>query len=81
MRWDPLANGMVFIGLNSGMTVNSGGMFLSGGANSGRHDGIPIKAGDPYFIPKSDLSVSGTFNIYAVPEAAASGNRLYFQAF
>ena len=79
--WDRNATGNVYIGLSGNMTVNSGCMFLSGGPNSGLSDGMQVAPGIPYFIPKQAFPFSGTFNVYAVPDATASGNRLYFQTF
>jgi hypothetical protein len=60
------------------MTINSGGMTLSGGAQlSGALDGIPLGPGDGLWIPayafKSPIGVSGNCNIFAMCDQAASG--------
>ena len=67
------------------MTINSGSMALSGGAASGMLDGMIIPPGGGYFIPKIALgstggTTSGTFNLFALCDQAASGiGRLYFE--
>ena len=78
LAWDRNASGNVYIGLSGGMTVNSGGMFLSGG---GLLDGMQVGPGGVYFIPKIALATSGAVTIYAQCDAACSGvSRLYWEA-
>lgn len=74
------ASGSVYIGYSGGMTQNSGCMFLSGGANSGMLDGMPINPGGGYFVPRTLVPYqSGAYNIYVRHDAACSGQgRLYF---
>jgi hypothetical protein len=72
-------SGMVYVGLSGGVTVNSGGMFLSGG---GALDGIPLAPGGSYFIPKLGFPQSGVVNVYLGSDAACSGQaRLYYEFF
>lgn len=80
---DRSASGSVYIGFSGGLTLNSGQMFLSGGANSGMLDGMQIAPGGGYFVPRSLVpSVSGTYNLFARHDAACSGQaRLYWEAF
>jgi hypothetical protein len=66
------------------MTVNSGGMLLSGGGASGMLDGIPITPAGSYFVPAIAFNTrgvaSGTWNLFAVCDPAASGvGRLYWE--
>lgn len=84
------SGGNAYIGVSGGnpvlsgsfLTINSGGMMLSGGPASGFLDGICIPPGTPYFIPKARFPISGIYNMYALCDAAASGiGRLYFEAF
>src|SRR5688572_465859 len=58
------ASGSVYIGLSGGTTLTSGGMFLSGGANSGGLDGVQMGPGDSYTIPRIGTGASGTFTLY-----------------
>lgn len=74
------ASGEVYVGLSGGVTANSGGSFASGA--SGMLDGFPLGPGDSYFVPAYAFGVSGTYNLFARWEAAASGQaRLYYEAF
>lgn len=82
LRWDPLASGLAYVGYSggpTGVTINSGGFFLSGG---GLSDGVPLAPGDTYFIPMVKLPyahTSGTFNIYFRADVACSGQaRMYW---
>ena len=82
LRWERAASGNVYIALSGNMTVNSGGFSTSGGfAHSGLLDGMQLGPGDVYTIPKLALKTSGTCTIYATPDAAASGNRIFFEVF
>ena len=81
-RWDNAASGNVYIAFSGGMTVNSGGFSTSGGtAHSGLRDGMQLGRGDVYSPPKIAIGPSGSFQVYASPDAAASGNRLFFEIF
>lgn len=86
-RFDPIAGSgaVCFVGLSGGMTVNSGalgqGGSLSGGCLSGMLDAMPLGAGDSYFVPRDAIPISGIFNVFAFPNGAASGQRLYFEVF
>lgn len=74
------ASGNVYVGFNlSGtVTVNSGGFFLSGNT-AGIDDGMQLTPGDAYFVPKTALPISGTWNIFVRHDAACSGQaRLYW---
>lgn len=72
-----------YIALSGGMTVNSGSFGTSGGLMDGR----AIPPGGSYNIPKLGITstvgnTSGTFNIYASCDAAASGaGRLYYDLY
>lgn len=75
----PTASGNAYVSLSGGGTVNSGGMFLSGG---GLLDGMVMTPGAGYFIPKIGCGVSGTLQIYATCDAAGSGqSRLFWECF
>lgn len=77
LRLDRSCSGNVYVGSSSNITVNSGGMFLSGG---GINDGIPLYPGDSYFIPIKFTGMSGSYSIYARHDAACSGQgRLYWE--
>ena len=79
LRLAPDASGNAYIGFSGAMTLNSGGMFLSGG---GLLDGMPLGRGDNYFIPRIAFQTSGTYNVYARHDAACSGQaRLYYEIF
>jgi hypothetical protein len=90
LRW--IGSGNAYIALSGGnppksgnfMTINSGTFPLSGGAASGMLDGMVMLTGDAYFIPQIVLgskggATSGSFNIYGLQDAAASGGRMYFE--
>lgn len=79
LRLSPTASGNAYVGLSGGMTVTSGGMFLSGG---GLLDGMVMAAGDSYWIPRIGTGQSGSYNVYAQVDAAASGQaRLHYEIF
>ena len=69
------------------MTITSGGMAKSGGAASGMLDGMLLLPFTRYYIPPGMLynrggSNSGSFNIFALCDPAASGvGRLYFDQY
>lgn len=72
-------SGSVYVGLSGGMTVTSGGFFLSGG---GLNDGMPLAAGDSLFIPKVAFQTSGVVNVYVNCDAACSGQaRIFWEAY
>ena len=82
LRWDRNASGNIYIALSGPMTVNSGGYSVSGGsAHSGLLDGMQIGPGGTYFVPRLGTGLSGFLDVFGAPEAAASGNRLYFEVF
>ena len=73
------ASGNVYLGLSGAMTLNSGGMFLSGG---GLVDGMELGGGDSYFIPRVAFPSSGILNVFARHDAAVSGQaRLFWEIF
>lgn len=76
------SGGNAYIGLSGGITINSGAMALSGGANSGMLDGMLLPPGGGYFIPKMACGLSGNLQLYGWCDQAASGiGRLYFEVF
>ena len=80
VRWDKNASGNAFVGLSGGMTVQSGGFFLSG--SSGMLDGMQLAPGDTYWIPHIATGASGLFSVYITCEVAASGQgRVYYEVF
>lgn len=73
------ASGNVYLGWSGNITLNSGGMFLSGG---GLADGMQIGPGDAYFVPRIAFETSGALNVYARHDAAVSGQgRLYYDVY
>jgi hypothetical protein len=79
---DYTSSGAAYIGLSGGTTFTSGGMQLSGGVQSGLLDGMQIAPGGAYWLPRAAFPVSGTYNVWAWVDAAASGKaRLYFEKF
>jgi hypothetical protein len=78
LRLDRTASGAVYVGLSGNVTMNSGTLFLSGGAASGVTDGFPINPGGSFNVPNSML-VSGEVNVFVWHDAACSGQaRLFF---
>jgi hypothetical protein len=91
LRWIS-SGGNCYVGVAGGgpplsggfMTITSGGMQLSGGAASGMLDGMLLGPGDAFFVEPGVLGnrngpTSGTFNVWALCDQAASGvGRLYF---
>lgn len=81
LRWMS-SGGNAFIGLSGNFTVTSGGFLLSGGTNSGLGDGMFLAPGDSYFLPKAVCGLSGTYNVFATCDVAASGvGRLFFEVY
>lgn len=74
-------SGLCFIGYSGNMTVDSGGFQLSGGASSGMNDGMPLRDGEVFFVPKQSIVGSGVLNIFAHADTLASGGRLYWQIY
>lgn len=74
-------SGLCFIGFSGNVSINSGGFQLSGGANSGMNDGMPLRDGDSFFVPRMACGNSGNLSIFAIGDASASGGRLYWQAY
>ena len=70
LRLDRTASGNVYVGLSGGVTITSGGFYLSGG---GLLDGIPLYPGDVYEIPRLGAGLSGNPQVYFTSVAAASG--------
>lgn len=79
LRLAPNASGNAYVSLSGGSTVNSGGFLRSGG---GLLDGMIMKPGDSYFVPKLGIHPSGFIGIYGTCDPEASGQaRLYWEAF
>ncbi len=69
-----VASGNVYIGLSGGVTMLSGGALSSGGML----DGMELRPGGEYFVPK--LGASGIMNIFVgVPPAASGQCRLFWE--
>ena len=82
LRWDRHAAGDVYISLSGGMHIMSGGSSSSGGtAYSGLLDGMQLGPGDTYQVPKPFTGNSGSFNIFAMSDVAASGTHLMYEVF
>lgn len=76
---DKDASGSVYVALSGGVTIKSGGFFLSGG---GLMDGVQVKPGGSYFIPRSATGPSGSITIFVACDPAASGQaRLYYDPY
>ncbi len=71
---DRVASGSAYISFSGGATLNSGTHLFSG-TNA---DGVQLIPGAERFIPKLCL-ISGQMNIFVTCDAAASGNRLYWE--
>lgn len=79
LHLDRSASGNAYYGFSGGMTIQSGGFFLSGG---GLMDGMALNPGESHSIPKYAFRVSGTVNLFAGCDPAASGQgRLYWEAY
>lgn len=79
IRVHPNASGNVYIGYSGGMTLNSGGMFLSGG---GINDGMLLGPGDAFAVPRIATGQSGNLSIYFRHDEAASGQaRIYYELY
>lgn len=77
MKLPNTASGNVYVSAYSGVTMNSGGFFLSGG---GLFDGYLIQPGQEYFLPKSKFPISGILNVYVWADGACSGqSRFYYE--
>ena len=73
---DRSASGAIYVGTSGNITLNSGGMFLTGG---GLNDGVQLAPGGSYFIPKLAF-VSGEYNLFIRHDAACSGQaRLFYE--
>ena len=73
-------SGAMYVGLSGGITINSGGLNLSGFANgSGLMDAVPVYPGDCYQLPRlATLRYSGNFNVYIATDPAVSGQGYAF---
>lgn len=79
LRLDRNASGNVYYGLSGGITIGSGGFFLSGGGNM---DGTQLGPGDSAWIPRIGTGMSGGMSIYVAGEATVSGQgRLYYEVY
>jgi len=78
-------SGSIYVALSGGLTIQSGGLTAASGgmANlSGAMDGMQMRPGAGYFIPKIGIGLSGSPSIYVNPDAACSGQaRLYMEPF
>ena len=73
------ASGSVYIGYSGTITMNSGGLFMSGG---GMNDGMQLAPGDAFFVPRLATGVSGALTVYFRHDAACSGQtRIYYDLF
>lgn len=76
------SGGNAYIGLSGNVTITSGQMALSGGANSGLSDGMMMPPGGGYFVPRMATGPSGQLQIYAWCDGNASGvGRLFFERY
>lgn len=76
---DETASGNAYVAFSGNMTFLSGGMFLSGG---GLDDGMKLRPGTGYFIPRLATGNSGQLAMYVRHDPACSGQaRLWFQVF
>lgn len=79
IRTHPNSSGNIFLGYSGGMTMNSGGLFLSGG---GLLDGMLLAPGDAFAVPRLATGQSGNLSIYFRGEAATSGQaRVFWEIF
>lgn len=81
LKLDPASSGNAYVSLSGNMTTTSGGYFLSGG---GMLDGMIMKPGDVYPIPKLVLTGSSGLGVpvWIQCDAAASGrSRMYWEMF
>jgi len=79
LRLDKNASGTAYVAFSGGMTVTSGSVWLSGG---GLMDGSPLYPGDALFVPRIATGASGSFSLYVMADAAASGQaRLYYDVY
>lgn len=73
------ASGQAYVGLSGGVTVNSGTV---AGMSGGLLDGLPLRDGDSFAIPKLAFNVSGLPNVFVACDPGVSGvGRLYFEIF
>jgi hypothetical protein len=78
---DSTASGNAYIAYSGGITVRSGGVWLSGTAGS--LDGVPVFPGGSFMIPEIAIrKVSGNVNVYVQTDPAGSGQaRLYYEVY
>lgn len=86
IRVDRNCSGFIYVGLSGGVTVTSGTLFTSGGANSGfgNLDGIQLGNGDAMFVPKLAFPffLSGSPGIWIQPDGNCSGQaRVYWDGY
>ena len=76
---DREASGSIYVGLSGIVTVKSGGFFLSGG---GLLDGMQVKPGGSYFIPRLGTGLSGFISVRIASDPAVSGQgRAYWEVY
>ena len=79
LRLHPNASGFAYYGYSGGMTLNSGGYFMSGG---GLLDGVLMAPGDTAFVPRMAAGLSGNLSIYFRHDVACSGQaRMYWEVY
>lgn len=79
LRLSPIASGNAYVGLSGTVAITSGNM---SGTMSGGLDGMIMKPGDTYFIPKLACGLSGNLTVQVATDAAASGQgRMFFEVF
>lgn len=77
LRISPTCSGTVYVGLSGNLTITSGALGVPG-----YRDGMPMVAGDSYFIPKSACGNSGQLGVYLIPDASCSGQaRVFFEVY
>lgn len=80
LRAGSLNSGYVYVALSGGMTVTSGGLGSGAFNSGGLMDGMQLAPGDAYFVPRLAVGPSGNPNLYALPDAACSGQaRLFYE--
>ncbi|MDE2095649.1 MAG: hypothetical protein KGL39_00200 [Patescibacteria group bacterium] len=85
LRLDTTALGNAYVGLSGNITITSGQLASSGqpNAGSGLLDGMLVRPGETYTIPRLGFGrSSGIPSIYVATDAVASGQaRMYWEIF